>query len=259
MVKELPDRVMEKAFKDPPNLPIKAVRKKPSRPTLIKVPQKQGTGPSTGYQHKPSLPHQTQHSKGFSSHPKKEAPALSGSSQTQHRPSHQGHSSFPKTDRVAENQGTSITGTSDKRRTPTSEDGTEDVPGGRLQLFQEAWIDAPASTRVIMKRGFHWEWISNPPALSMPKLRAGAPELGEEVSKLLQKRAIYKVPLQPCSATMTNHNTLRDLITEAAWELLWTSRMLTFTSQSGKTYTSSWPSPMAANFISSRFSPSVSM
>ena len=131
---------------------------------------------------------------------------------------------------------------------PPTGDSTEDVPGGRLQLFQEAWVDAAASTRAIIKRGFHWEWISKPPALSTPKLVAGAPELGEEVSQLLQKGAIYKVPLQPCfpanlfsvpkaSAesrpiidlsrlnkfikaphfTMTNHNTLRGLITEAAW------------------------------------------
>ena len=131
---------------------------------------------------------------------------------------------------------------------PPLEDGIEDVPGGRLQLFQEAWEDAPASTQAIIKRGFHWEWISTPPALTMPKLVAGAPDLGEEVSKLLQKGAIYQVPLQPCFSanlfsvpkatggsrpiidlsrlnkfimapqfTMTNHNTLRKLITEAAW------------------------------------------
>ena len=109
-------------------------------------------------------------------------------------------------------------------------------------------MDAPASTRAIVKRGFHWEWISNPPALATPKLTAGPPLLGEEVSKLLQKGAIYNVPLQPCFLanlfsvpkasgesrpiidlsrlnkfvkaphfTMTNHNTLRKLISEAVW------------------------------------------
>ena len=45
-VKDLSDRVLEKAFKDP-NLPMKAVRRKPTRPTLIKVPQKQGPPPAT--------------------------------------------------------------------------------------------------------------------------------------------------------------------------------------------------------------------
>ena len=100
----------------------------------------------------------------------------------------------------------------------------------------------------IIKRGFHWEWISWPPALTSPKLMAGDPDLGKEVSKPLQKRAIYKVPLQPCFSanlfsvpkasggsrpiidlsrlnkfikaphfSMTNHNTLRDLISEASW------------------------------------------
>ena len=109
-------------------------------------------------------------------------------------------------------------------------------------------MDAPASTRAIVKRGFHWERITNPPALATPKLTAGAPLLGEEVSKLLQKGAIYKVPLQPCFLanlfsvpkasgesrpiidlsrlnkfvkaphfTTTNHNTLRKLISEAVW------------------------------------------
>ena len=52
-VKELPNRVLEKAFKDQ-NLPMKAVKRKPTRPTLINIPQKQGPGPSAGYQHKPS-------------------------------------------------------------------------------------------------------------------------------------------------------------------------------------------------------------
>ena len=115
-------------------------------------------------------------------------------------------------------------------------------------MFLEAWEGAPASTLTIIKRGFHWEWISEPPTLATLRPRAGDPDLGEEVSKLLQKGAIYKVPLQPCFSanlfsvpkasggsrpiidlsrqnkfikaphfSMTNHNTLRDLITEASW------------------------------------------
>ena len=52
-VKDLPDRVLEKVFKDP-NLPLKVVKRKQTRPNLIKVPQKQTTGNSTGYQQPPS-------------------------------------------------------------------------------------------------------------------------------------------------------------------------------------------------------------
>ena len=135
-----------------------------------------------------------------------------------------------------------------RTRTPPTLDGIEYVPGIKLQLFQKAWEDAPASTQTIIKRGFHWEWISNPPALTTPKLVAGAPDLGEEISKLLQKEAIYQVPLQSCFSanlfsvpkasggsrpiidlshlnkfikaphfSMTNHNTLQKLITEAVW------------------------------------------
>ena len=38
-VKDLPDRALEKAFKDP-NLPMEAVRRKPTKPSLVKIPQK---------------------------------------------------------------------------------------------------------------------------------------------------------------------------------------------------------------------------
>ena len=59
-VKDLPDRVLEKAFKDP-NLPLKAVKRKPMRPSLIKVSQNQTTGNSTGYQQKPFYQQRGQH------------------------------------------------------------------------------------------------------------------------------------------------------------------------------------------------------
>ena len=46
-VKDLLDRVLEKAIKDL-NLPLKAVKRKLARPNLIKVPQKQTTSNSAG-------------------------------------------------------------------------------------------------------------------------------------------------------------------------------------------------------------------
>ena len=111
----------------------------------------------------------------------------------------QGQSSFQRKDKQGGGKQKDSSHSSRKQdKDAPTEDGIEDVPGGRLQLFQEAWVEAPASTWAIIKRGFHWEWISNPPALTIPKLMAGAPDQGEEVSKLLRKEAIYQVPLQPC-------------------------------------------------------------
>ena len=97
-IKDLPDRVLEKAFKDP-NLPMKAVKRKPTRPTLIKIPQKQGSGSSIGYQNKPSTSHQYQHPKSSSSHPKKSPPGFNGNPQPQHKSSHHGSAPFPKRDK----------------------------------------------------------------------------------------------------------------------------------------------------------------
>ena len=59
-VNDLLDRVLEKAFKDP-NLPLKAFKRKPMKPSLIKVSQKQTTGKSAGYQQMPFYQPQGQH------------------------------------------------------------------------------------------------------------------------------------------------------------------------------------------------------
>ena len=61
--KDLPDRVLEKAFKEP-NLPLKSVRRKPTRTNLIKVSQKQTAGNFVGYQQKSFYQQQRQHYKG---------------------------------------------------------------------------------------------------------------------------------------------------------------------------------------------------
>ena len=193
------------------------------------------------------------------------------------------------TSRGAGNLRTAHTTPGNKTRTPHKEDGIEDAPVGRLQFFQEAWVDAPASKRAIIKRGFHWEWISNPPALFTPKLMTRAPDLGE-VSKLVQKGGYLQSPSttlllskplqrsQRLGGISPHHKSLspeqvqqgssfyHDLTTilfgSSSWKqhggLLWISRMLTFTFQSGRTFTSSWPSLTAINFISSRFSLSAS-
>ena len=217
---------------------MKAVQRKPTRPSLksrgLVLPQDISSSSS-------SLPSKTREERSRA----RRVPLLPPNTNLRTR----GSPPFKRrTGKEEENRRIAPTLPKSRTRMPPTEGGIEDVPGGRLQLFQEAWEDAPASTQTIIKRVFHWEWISNPPALTTPKLMAGAPDLGEEVSKLLQKGVIYQVPLQPCFSanlfsvpkasggsrpiidlsrlnkfikaphfSMTNHNTLQKLITEAVW------------------------------------------
>ena len=92
-IRELPDRILEKVFKDP-NLPMKAVQWKPTGPSLINIPQKQGPGPSSGYQQQPFTPRQDHQNKGGAFQGKK---GLSSTSK-HHKTSHQ-EQSFQKKDR----------------------------------------------------------------------------------------------------------------------------------------------------------------
>ena len=87
-IRDLPDRILEKAFKDP-NLHMKAVQRKPTRPSLINIPQKKGPGLSSGYQQQQLFT--PQQNKGGAFQGKK------GPSPTsRHKSSHQGQSSFQK-------------------------------------------------------------------------------------------------------------------------------------------------------------------
>ena len=97
-IKELPDRVLEKAFKDP-NLPMKAVKRKPSRPTRINIPQKQGPGTSTGYQHKSFAPQQFHHPKGNFSQHRKGTQSVPTTPRFQQKATNQGQSSFQRKDK----------------------------------------------------------------------------------------------------------------------------------------------------------------
>ena len=92
-VKDLPDRALEKAFKDP-NLPMEAVRRKPTKPSLVKIPQKPTPHAALGYQHKPQPPPQPHHSKATPAHFKKGAPSSSGF----HQSSLQSQPPFPRRD-----------------------------------------------------------------------------------------------------------------------------------------------------------------
>ena len=90
-VKDLPDRVLEKAFKDP-NLPMEAVRRKPTKPSLVKIPQKPTPRVALAYQHNPQPPPQPYHPKVSSAPFKKGAPAPCN---THQKSSLQGQPPFP--------------------------------------------------------------------------------------------------------------------------------------------------------------------
>ena len=93
--KDLPNRMLNKAFKDP-NLPLKAVKRKQTRPNLIKVPQMQTTSNSAGYQQKPFYQRQGLPYKGASFQQKKGAHPSNGGPQTQYRTGQQSHQPFQK-------------------------------------------------------------------------------------------------------------------------------------------------------------------
>ena len=97
-IKELPNRVLEKAFKDP-NLPMKAVKRKPTRLMLINIPQKQGPGTFTGYQHKSFTPQQVQNPKGNFSQHRKGTQSVPTTPRFQQKATNQGQSSFQRKDK----------------------------------------------------------------------------------------------------------------------------------------------------------------
>ena len=73
-----------------------------------------------------------------------------------------------------------------------------EVPGARLSKFAHQWEGAPPSRLNIVKRGFHWKWVSSPPPLAhQTRGNSASPELRAEVGELARKGAIYKVPWQP--------------------------------------------------------------
>ena len=93
-VNDLPNRVLEKAFKDP-SLPLEAVkRKQTSMPNLIKIPQMQTTGNSAGYQQKPFYQQQGLNYK--ESFQQKKAHPSNDGPQTQYRMGQQSHQTFQK-------------------------------------------------------------------------------------------------------------------------------------------------------------------
>jgi len=73
-----------------------------------------------------------------------------------------------------------------------------ETPGARLQKFHACWNKAPRATQKILRKGFHWTWASDPPPLQLPTFRThNSAALSVEVKSLLQKQAIYQVPIQP--------------------------------------------------------------
>ena len=95
--------MLEKAIKYP-KLHLKEVKRKQTRPNLIKVPQKQIMGNSAGYQQKPFYQQQVQHYKGASFQQKKGAHPSKCGPQTQYFTGQKNHQHFQK----KEKQGWSI-------------------------------------------------------------------------------------------------------------------------------------------------------
>ena len=71
--------------------------------------------------------------------------------------------------------------------------GPIDSPGARLQTFAGEWAEAPDALARIVRRGFHWTWLTKPPPLSskIPSGGRSGPELDLAVEELLRKNAIY--------------------------------------------------------------------
>ena len=71
--------------------------------------------------------------------------------------------------------------------------------GGRLQRFLPAWSLSKAPTWIIdiIKRGYHWAWLSSPPPLETPHLQSQNTIISSLVEEMIRKGAIYQVPPQP--------------------------------------------------------------
>ena len=71
--------------------------------------------------------------------------------------------------------------------------------GGRLQRFLPAWRLSKAPTWIIdiIKRGYHWAWMSSPPPLEIPHLQSQNTIISSLVEEMIRKGAIYQVPPQP--------------------------------------------------------------
>ena len=84
---------------------------------------------------------------------------------------------------------------------PAIEAGSPAAPsrsGGRLTRFASAWVAAPPSIQTIVRRGFHWTWLSRPPRLRPPSYSQSRPDLLLPVQDWVAKGVVYPVPHQPC-------------------------------------------------------------
>ena len=75
-----------------------------------------------------------------------------------------------------------------------------DQPGARLLAFHNAWRAAPPGIYSITKKGFHWTWKLQPPTLKYPTQIATNQnaDLNLAIENLINIRAVYQIPLQPC-------------------------------------------------------------
>ena len=70
--------------------------------------------------------------------------------------------------------------------------------GGQLARFAPRWSGAHYLPATTVRRGFHWTWASNPPALCFPSTTQRQPVLRELILDWVTKRVVVPVPDQPC-------------------------------------------------------------
>ena len=111
---------------------------------------------------------------------------------------------IPRTERITQTNNQQIPEVFSKVRqiNPDKTKSKNDSPGARLLEFPHAWKHAPPSIQKLIQKGFHWTWIKNPPTLRKPTLQTPSKSTdfsSQAVTNLLEKKAIYQVPNQPCS------------------------------------------------------------
>ena len=109
---------------------------------------------------------------------------------------------IPRTERITQTNNQQIPEVFSKVRqiNPDKTKSKNDSPGARLLEFPHAWKHAPPSIQKLIQKGFHWTWIKNPPTLRKPTLQtpSESTDFSQAVTNLLEKKAIYQVPNQPC-------------------------------------------------------------
>ena len=104
------------------------------------------------------------------------------------------------------------------------EDGDAIRSGGQLARFAPRWFDTPSLPATTVRRGFHWMWASDPPALRFPSTTQRQLDLREPTLDWVTKVVVVPVLNQPCFLSRLfavlrpdNHSTLAKLLSPLAF------------------------------------------